>query len=112
MSDKFRRPRRSKLEDGRIMSGVTLRNNTAQHRYELVDNGQVVGVAEYDLEGDVVVFRHTEIGKGHERKGYGSRLAKMSLDDVVTGNRKILARCEFIAGYLDRHPEYSGAIKA
>jgi uncharacterized protein len=93
------------------MSGVTLRNNTGQHRYELVDDGQVVGVAEYDLEGDTVVFRHTEIGKGQEGKGYGSRLAKMALDDVVAGNRKIVARCEFIAGYLNRHPEYAGAIK-
>lgn len=94
------------------MSGATLRNNTGSKRYELVDGGEVVGVAEYELEGDTVVFRHTEIQGGHEGKGYGSKLARMALEDAVAGNRKILARCEFIAGYLDRHPEFAGSRKA
>lgn len=93
------------------MSGAILRNNTGEHRYELIDNGEVVGIAEYDLEGDTVLFRHTEVGKGHEGKGYGSLLAKMALDDVRAGNRKIAARCEFIAGYLSRHPEYGTEIR-
>jgi predicted GNAT family acetyltransferase len=94
------------------MTGAILRNNTDDRRYELVDNGEVVGVAEYDLEGGAVVFRHTEVGKGHEGKGYGSKLAKLALDDARTGNRKIVARCEFIAGYVSRHPEYGAEIRS
>lgn len=94
------------------MSGATLRNNSQQHRYELVDNDQVVGVAEYTLDGDAVVFTHTEVGEGHEGKGYGSKLAKLALDDAVTAGRKIVARCEFIAAYLSRHPEYGTALKS
>lgn len=97
-------------EHGRIMSGATLRNNSEQHRYELVDNDEVVGVAEYEFDGDAVVFRHIEVGQGHDGKGYGSRLAKLALDDVLAANRKIVARCEFIAGYIARHPEYAGAL--
>jgi len=93
------------------MSGATLRNNSEQHRYELLDNGEVVGIAEYDLDGDTVIFRHTEVGEAHEGKGYGSKLAKLALDDVVAANRKIVAQCEFIAGYVNRHPEYAGALK-
>lgn len=94
------------------MSGAILRNNTGDHRYELIDNGEVVGIAEYDLEGDAVVFRHTEVGKGHEGKGYGSRLAKMALDDARASQRKIVTRCEFIAGYVSRHPEYGAEIRS
>lgn len=93
------------------MSGATLRNNSEQHRYELLDNGEVVGFAEYTLDGDAVVFTHTEVGEGHEGKGYGSRLAKLALDDAVAARRKIIARCEFIAGYVSRHPEYGAALK-
>jgi uncharacterized protein len=94
------------------MSGATLRNNSEQHRYELVDNGDVVGVAEYTLDGDAVVFTHTEVGEGHEGKGYGSTLAKLALDDAVGAGRKIVVRCEFIAAYVSRHPEYGDAIKS
>lgn len=93
------------------MSGATLRNNSEQHRYELVDNDEIVGVAEYHIDGDAVVFSHTEVGEGHEGKGYGSKLAKLALDDVLAGKRKIVARCEFIAEYVSRHPEYAGALK-
>jgi len=93
------------------MSAVTLRNNSEQHRYELVDNGEVVGFAEYTLDGDAVVFTHTEVGEGHEGKGYGSQLAKLALDDAVAADRKIVARCEFIAAYASRHPEYGDALK-
>ena len=93
------------------MSGAILRNSVDSRRYELVDGGEVVGFAEYDLDGDTVVFRHTEVGQGHEGKGYGSRLAQMALDDVLAGHRKIVARCEFIAAYIDRHPEYAKALK-
>ena len=93
------------------MSDATLRNNSQQHRYELVDNGEVVGLAEYTLDGDAVVFTHTEVGQGHEGKGYGSKLAKLALDDAVAANRKIVAHCEFIASYLSRHPEYGDALK-
>lgn len=94
------------------MSGATLRNNSEQQRYELLDNGEIVGIAEYRLDGDAVVFTHTEIGDGHEGKGYGSKLAKLALDDAVAVGRKIVARCEFIAGYLNRHPEYGASVKA
>lgn len=93
------------------MSGATLRNNTEKHRYELLDEGRVVCIIEYDLDGDAVVFRHTEVSEGHEGKGYGSRLAQMALDDVLARSRKIVTRCEFVAGYVSRHPEYAGALK-
>jgi uncharacterized protein len=94
------------------MSGATLRNNNEQHRYELLDNGDVVGIAEYKLDGDAVVFTHTEVGEGHEGKGYGSKLARLALDDAVAAGRKIVVRCEFIAGYVSRHPEYGASVKA
>lgn len=93
------------------MSDATLRNNNEKHRYELLDEGRVVCFIEYDVEGDAVVFQHTEVVEGHEGKGYGSRLAKMALDDVLARNRKIVAHCEFIAGYVSRYPEYAGALR-
>ncbi|OWW21490.1 GNAT family N-acetyltransferase [Noviherbaspirillum denitrificans] len=93
------------------MHSATLRNNSDQHRYELIDNDEVVGIAEYRLDGDDIVFTHTEVGKGHDGKGYGSRLAKLALDDAVAAGHKIVARCEFIAGYIGRHPEFAEALK-
>lgn len=93
------------------MSGASLRNNGGQGRYELLDNDEVVGFAEYTVDGEAVVFTHTEVLPGHEGKGYGSTLAKLALDEVLASRRKIVARCEFIAGYVKRHPEYAGSLQ-
>lgn len=94
------------------MSGPALRNNADKHCYELVDDDAIVAIAEYETDGNAVTFRHTEVQPGHEGKGYGSKLAKMALDDVVARGGRIVAQCEFIAAYLDRHPEYAGSVKA
>lgn len=93
------------------MGQAELRNNTEAHRYELVDGGKVVAIAQYEIDGDTVRFTHTEVFPGNEGKGFGSSLAKQALDDACAGDRKIVPVCEFIAGYIQKHPQYQEHLK-
>jgi predicted GNAT family acetyltransferase len=81
-------------------------NNEAQTRYEVVQNGDLAGFAEYKLDGDQVVFTHTEVDPAFEGQGLGSALAKGALDDVRATGRTTVPRCPFIRRYIDRHPVY------
>jgi hypothetical protein len=82
-------------------------NNAAQHRYELSGEGTLLGIARYQPQGeDVLVFTHTEIDSGEEGQGYGSALARGALDDVRRNGQTVVARCQFIAAFIDEHPEY------
>jgi predicted GNAT family acetyltransferase len=92
------------------MSHAQLRNNTEKHHYELVDEGQVVGFVKYRLVGDAIRLVHTEIDPRHEGKGYGSALAKQVLAEMRAQNKQIVPVCKFIAGYIEKHPEYSDLI--
>jgi predicted GNAT family acetyltransferase len=83
-----------------------LNNNTERQRYELIDGDDVVGIAEYELDGDRVILTHTEVLPQHEGKGYGSALAKQVLGEVGGQGLKVVPSCEFMAAYIDRHPEY------
>ena len=94
------------------MSQAELRNDTQAHRYELVDDGKVVAFAEYELTGDAVRFTHTEVVAGNEGKGFGSALAKQALDQACASNKKVIPVCEFIAGYIEKHPAYKDRVKA
>ena len=91
---------------------ITLRNNAAQHRYEIASDGVLAGFAEYNLvagrEGlaDAVMFTHTEILSAFEGQGLGSKLARFALDDVKTQKKMAIPVCKFIAGYIRKHPEY------
>jgi len=92
------------------MSQAELRNNSQAHRYELLDNGKVVAIAEYELTGDAVRFTHTEVLSGNEGKGFGSTLAKQALDHACAENKKLIPVCDFIAGYIQKHPEYQDRV--
>lgn len=94
------------------MNRTILNNNTKKHRYELIDDGKLVCFTEYDLTGNAVRFRHTEVVPGHEGKGYGSMLAKQALDDVRAQGKRVIPVCEFIAGYIRKHGEFADLVTA
>ena len=88
------------------MTDIVIADNPAAHRFELKTGGAVAAQAEYQLLPGTVKFVHTEVLPGHEGKGFGSKLAKFALDDVRQRGLKVEPVCEFIAGYIRKHPDY------
>jgi predicted GNAT family acetyltransferase len=88
------------------MDEMTLTDNTELLRYELRDGGEVAAHSEYKLLKGAVMFTHTQVQPAHEGKGLGSKLAKFALDDVRSRGLQVIPVCEFIAGYIRRHPDY------
>jgi hypothetical protein len=84
-----------------------IRNNREQSRYELAIDDTVVGIADYRVVGDVVVFPHTEIERSRRGQGLGARLVQYALDDVRAMNRSVEARCWYVADFIAEHPEYA-----
>ena len=90
------------------MSDVQTRENPEQQRYEAHVDGQLAGFAEYRLDEGLITFTHTEVGDEFGGKGVGSALARTALDDVrARGGRRVVAQCPFIAGWIDKHPDYA-----
>jgi predicted GNAT family acetyltransferase len=85
-------------------------DNPTEHRYEAWLDGRVVGVSEYDLAVDRIVFVHTEVDPSVEGLGIGSRLAAGALDDVRRRGLKLVAECPFIAAWLKRHRDYADLV--
>ena len=84
-----------------------VRQNTAENRFEILIDGEVVGSAYYDLAGNDIIFTHTEVDTNREEHGLGSQLVQAALDDVRdnTGLR-VVARCPFVAHWLTKHEDY------
>ncbi len=91
---------------------TTLTNNPAVHRYELHVSGALAAFAEYNLLKEAVMFTHTEVLPAYEGQGIGSKLAKFALDDVRRQGLHAIPVCQFIAGYIRRHPEYLDLVTA
>ena len=56
-------------------------------------------------DGDFV-FTHTEVDPSFEGQGIGGRLVRGALDDVRRRGGRVVARCEFVRAWLNRHADY------
>lgn len=85
-------------------------DNPAEQRYEARLGDRVVGVSEYERDGDRLIFVHTEVDPTFEGKGVGGRLAAGALDDARARGLAVIAECPFISAYLKRHREYDDIV--
>lgn len=87
-------------------------NNAEQSRYELVSDGRLVSVAEYQIAGNAVVFTHTETLEELREQGLAGQLIEFALDDVRLVGRSVVPRCPFVRNFIDDHPQYRDLLAA
>jgi hypothetical protein len=85
---------------------IEVRKNEARSRYELFIDGAFLGFAEYRDTGDAVVFPHTVIDAEHRGNGFGALLVRGALDDAREQGRTVIARCWYVADFIDENSEY------
>lgn len=90
---------------------LSLSNDEVVHRYEALEDGTLVGYAEYNLLSDGILFTHTEVLPEHEGKGVGSFLAAAVLGEARRQGWHVIPACPFIAAYLRKHPEWLDLVK-
>jgi predicted GNAT family acetyltransferase len=89
---------------------LVVRDAPEDSRYEGRVGDELAAVSFYERVGPVVVFTHTEVAPEFEGQGVGGRLVQGALDDVRTKGGRVVARCPFVHGWLDRHPDYQDLI--
>ncbi len=88
----------------------TVTNAPDAGRYEIRDGDRLLGHADYQRQGDVVVFTHTEVDQDSGRKGLGSTLVRAALDDVRAQGGTVVPQCSFVRGYIEKHDEYADLV--
>jgi uncharacterized protein len=88
-----------------------VRDNTERHRFELDADGHVA-FSNYKREGGVLTVLHTEVPAALAGKGIGSALARGLLDIARAQGLTVKPLCPFVAGYIDKHPEYADLLRS
>jgi predicted GNAT family acetyltransferase len=83
----------------------------AASRFEIQIENQIA-VLNYSQRGDIIVFTHTGVPAELEGRGIGSRLVRAGLEYAREKAFKVVPLCWFVAGYIERHPEYQNLLKA
>jgi predicted GNAT family acetyltransferase len=83
-----------------------VRRDEARSRYELVEDGRVVGYADFRPRGDVVVMPHTVIEPSRRGQGLGAELVRGALDDLRRRGVRVLPSCWYVAEFMHGNPDY------
>jgi uncharacterized protein len=86
--------------------GAVVRNDD-RSRYELLIDGEIVGIADFVVQQDRVVVPHTEISPHLRGQGMGAQLVRGVLDDIRSSGRTVVPQCWYVAEFLDTHPDYA-----
>jgi predicted GNAT family acetyltransferase len=82
-----------------------VRDNPAEHRFEIDLGGGELAIAAYHLERGTISFTHTVVPEAHEGRGVGSALARFALQSARERRLKVEPACSFFAQYMRRHQE-------
>ena len=73
-------------------------------RYEAHLDDELVGFLEYIVKHGRIALVHTEVPPEYEGQGVASALVRHALDDARARDLRVIAICEYVQGYLTRHP--------
>ena len=90
---------------GLNLDDLTVNNNAQENRFE-IDLGDGVAILEYMIAGTNIIYSHTEVPVAYEGQGLASKLAHHAMEYAKTNGLKVQALCPYVAGYVQRHPEY------
>jgi predicted GNAT family acetyltransferase len=80
-------------------------------RFEITVDTRPAGFLEYRLLPGVIVFEHTEIHGDFQGRGLAGRLAAGALDTARERGLRIRPVCEYLAGYVQRNPQYAALVE-
>ncbi len=84
---------------------IDVTDHPARSRYEARLDGELVGHADYRIDGGRVTITHTEVDPAQGGRGIGSELVRRVLLDVASRELELVPQCPFVADYLRRHPD-------
>ena len=91
---------------------IDVRHNEAESRYEIFVDGEFRGYTDSATPADAIVFPHTLIDKPYRGNGLGAEMVHAALDDVRRRGRPVVAKCWYVAEFIDDHPEYRDLLAA
>ena len=80
-----------------------VRNNTTLSRFELNADGATAFV-NYRINGDTIVFTHTETPRALRGRGHATRLVEGAIALSNGMNLKVIPGCSFVADYMVKNP--------
>lgn len=88
------------------MENYKLIDNVALHQYEFRIGDLIPRIEYIKTKNGEIYLTHTEVPSALEGKGVGSSLVRLALEDIERQQLHLVPLCPFVAGYVQKHPEW------
>lgn len=85
---------------------ISVVENAIESRFEVQLDGHLA-VADYLVEGDRMIFTHTEVPPAFRGRGIAEKLVLAGFRTARDRKLKIVPLCSYVAVMLQRHPEFA-----
>lgn len=85
-------------------------DDPAESRFEIFDDDELAGFADYHRSGDRLTVVHTEIDERFGGRGLGSTLVEATLTAAREQGLRVLPVCPFVRSWIARHPDYKSLV--
>ncbi len=84
---------------------------TAQaDHFAIAVDGKEVGKAEFLDRDGRRVFTHTEVDENYEGRGLATILIGEALKETRDAGKRIVAKCQMVAAYVEKHDEFKDIV--
>ncbi len=88
------------------MSTVTVVNNAAASRFEILRDGAVAGYLDYRTHGNTVDLTHAHTEPPLRGQGLAGMLVQGALDVIKVEKMAVIPTCPYVAAWISDHVEY------
>jgi len=74
-------------------------------RYELEEDGTVVGYATYRISDGLIEFLHTEVNAEWSGRGLAGVLIRFALDDARRRGLGVLPHCPYVRSFIETNAD-------
>jgi len=89
---------------------IRVNHNTAARRFEAAVDGRLA-VADYEFDGERVVFTHTFVPPELRGRGLAEKLVRAALEWARAEQRRVVPACSYVAAFVRRHPEFGPLVE-
>jgi predicted GNAT family acetyltransferase len=91
-------------------SSLAVTHNVSLRRFESQAGDGPLAFLAYTFESDRVTFDHTFVPDELRGRGMAASLVRAALDEARQRGWKILPRCSYVAGFIERNPEFADLV--
>lgn len=90
-------------------TNIVVQHNAAQRRFEVEIDGHL-SEADYEIQGERMIFTHTFVPSELRGRGIAEKLVRAGLEYARAQKLRVVPACSYVGVFIERHAEFKSLL--